>query len=66
MTWTIGGDRCHTVPTFVEVRIVAAGKVYVQKRLKFKDSFESIKLYEYRLKGELSLDVPKESGDSRK
>jgi len=45
---------------------VAAGKVYVQKRLKFKDSFESIKLYEYRLKGELSLDVPKESGDSRK
>jgi hypothetical protein len=39
-TW-LGGDRCHTVPKFVEVRIVAAGKVYVQKRLNFQRQFRS-------------------------
>jgi hypothetical protein len=57
----LGGDRCHTVPKLVEVKIVSAGKVYVQKGLNFKDNFEMTKLYEYRLKRELSLDVPKES-----
>jgi hypothetical protein len=59
-----GSDRCNAVPRFVEVKIVSAGKVYVQKRLNFKDSFETSKLYEYRLKQELSLDVPKENGNS--
>jgi hypothetical protein len=63
-TW-LGGDRCHAVPTFVEVKILS-GKVYVQKRLNFKDSFEVTKLYEYRLKQELSLDVLKESRNSTK
>ena len=61
-----GNDRCHTVPTFVEVKIVLADKVYVQKRLNFKDSFEMTKLYEYRLKQELFLDVLKETVNSAK
>jgi hypothetical protein len=64
-TW-LGGDRCHTVPKFVEVKIVSAGKVYIQKRLNFKDSFEVTKFYEYRLKQELSLDVPKGSGNGNR
>ena len=57
----LGSDRCHAVPTSVEVRIGSAGKVYVQRRLNFKDSFEMTKIYEYRLKQELSLEVPAES-----
>lgn len=60
----LGSDRCHTVPTFVQVRIVSAGKVYVQKRLNFKDSFEMTKPYEYRLKQQLSLEIPKETASS--
>jgi|SRR5882762_2645586 len=54
----LGSDRCHTVPTFVEVKVVTTGKVYVQKRINFKDSFEMTRQYEYRLKQELSLEVP--------
>ena len=62
----LGSDRCHTVPTFVEVRIGSAGKVYVQKLLNFKDSFEMTKAYEYHLKQELSLEIPSESGGATK
>jgi hypothetical protein len=32
-TWSssfLGGDRCHNVPTVVEAKVVAAGKVYAQ------------------------------------
>jgi hypothetical protein len=57
-TW-LGGDRCHTVPKSVEVKIVSAGKVYVQKRLDFEHNFEATSSYQYRLKQELSLAVPK-------
>src|SRR5712692_3222919 len=46
----LGTDRCHTVPKFVEVKILSGGKVYVQKRIRFKDSFEMYGLYKYRLK----------------
>jgi hypothetical protein len=62
----LGSDSCRTEPTFVEVRILSAGKIYVQKRLSFKDSFEMTRLYEYRLKQELSLDVAEESGNTPK
>jgi hypothetical protein len=62
----LGGDHCNTVPKSVEVKIVAAGKVYVQKRLDFKDNFEATNSYLYRLKRELSLDVPKEGADGTK
>jgi hypothetical protein len=62
----LGGDHCNTVPKFVEVKILSAGKVYVQKRLDFKDNFEATSPYQYRLKQELSLDVPKEKADSTK
>jgi hypothetical protein len=55
------GDRCHTVPTLVQISIVASGKVYLQEKLNFKDSFEMTKLYEYRLKQKLSLQFPKVS-----
>ena len=56
----LGGDHCNTVPKSVEVKIVAAGKVYVRKKLDFKDNFESTSSYQYRLKQNLSLDVAKE------
>lgn len=62
----LGGDHCNTVPKSVEVKIVSAGKVYVQKKLDFKDSFEATSAYQYRLKQELSLDVPKEGADGTK
>ena len=58
----LGGDRCHNVPTAVEVKVVAAGKVYAQKRIPFKDSFEMQSPFLYRLKLELSIDVLKETG----
>ena len=61
-----GSDRCNTLPKAVVVKIVSAGRVYVQKRLDFKDSFETASPYEYRLKQELSLDVPKQGADSTK
>ncbi len=60
----LGTDRCHTVPRYVEVKIVSAGKTYAQKKLNFKDNFfEEVGIYHYRLKRELFLDVPKESAD---
>jgi len=62
----LGGDRCNTVPKFVEVKIEAAGKVYVEKRLDFKDNFGATSAYQYRLKRALSLDVPKEGAGSTK
>jgi hypothetical protein len=62
----LGGDHCNTVPKLVEVKIVSAGKVYVQKRLDFKHNFEATSSYQYRLKQELSLDVPKEGTGSTK
>jgi hypothetical protein len=64
----LGGDHCNTVPKSVEVKIVAAGKVYVQKKLDFKDNFESASSssYQYRLKQDLSLDVAKEGPDGTK
>lgn len=64
-TWSssfLGGDRCHNVPTVVEVRVVAAGKIYVQKRLPFKNSFEMYSPSLYRLKQKLIIDVLKEAG----
>jgi hypothetical protein len=64
-TWSssfLGGDRCHNVPTVVEVRVVAAGKVYAQKRIPFKDSFEMYSPSLYRLKQNLIIDVLKEPG----
>lgn len=60
----LGGDRCHNVPTVAEVKVVAAGKVYAQKRIPFKDSFEMYSPFLYRLKQELSIDVLKETGSS--
>jgi hypothetical protein len=56
----LGGDRCNTVPKFVEVKIILASKVYVQKRFDFKDNFEAVSNYQYRLKQEVYLDVLKE------
>jgi hypothetical protein len=52
-----GTDRCHTVPRSVEVSIGSAAKSYVHQRLNFNDYFEKTKLYEYRLKHELSLNA---------
>jgi hypothetical protein len=62
----LGEDRCHTVPKFVEITIVAAGKVYVRKRIKFKDNFEMYSSFLYRLKQELSIDMLKESANGTK
>jgi len=62
----LGGDRCNTAPKFVEIKIVSPGRVYVQKKLDFKGNFEMTSPYQYRLKQELSLDVPKERADSTK
>jgi len=66
-TWSssfLGGDRCHNMPTVVEVKVVAAGKIYAQKRIPFKDSFEMYSPFLYRLKQDLSIDVLKETGSS--
>jgi hypothetical protein len=66
-TWSssfLGGDRCHNMPTVVEVKVVAAGKVYAQKRIAFKDGFEMYSPFLYRLKQDLSIDVLKETGNS--
>jgi len=66
-TWSssfLGGDRCHNAPTVVEVKVVAAGKVYTQKRIPFKDSFEMYSPFLYRLKHDLFIDVLKETGSS--
>jgi hypothetical protein len=60
----LGGDRCHNVPTVVEVKVVAAGKVYAQKRIPLKDSFEMYSPFLYRLKQELSIDILKETRNS--
>jgi hypothetical protein len=60
----LGGDRCHNVPTVVEIKVVATGKVYAQKRIPFKDSFEMYSPFLYRLKQDLSIDVLKETGSS--
>ena len=68
-TWSssfLGGDRCHNVPTVVEVRVVAAGKVYAQKRIPVKDSFEMYSPSLYRLKQNLIIDVLKEAGTGAK
>lgn len=58
----MGEDRCNAVPKFVVVKIVSAGKVYAQRRIPFKDSFQVSSSYSYRLKQDLSIDVLKESG----
>lgn len=62
----LGGDHCDNLPRSVEVKIVAVGKIYVQKKLDFKENFEAIGSYQYRLKEQLSLDVPKERADGAK
>jgi hypothetical protein len=62
----LGGDHCNAVPKFVEVKIVAGGKVYVQERLDFKDDFEAASSYQYRLKQDLLLDVAKKGPDGAK
>src|SRR5260370_17356043 len=60
----LGTDPGNNLPKFVQVKIVSAGKTYAQKKLRFKDNFfEEAGTYHYRLKQELSLDVPKERGD---
>lgn len=59
----LGSDWCNTVPAFVEVKIGSAGKVFVQKKFNFKDSFEMTNPDEYRLKQEAVLEIPK-GGDS--
>ena len=56
----LGGDRCNNEPTAVVVRIVAAGRVYVQKSIPFKNSFDMYGPSLYRLKQDLYVDVPKE------
>jgi len=60
----LGSDWCHTVPTVVEVKVVAAGRAYVQKKIQFKDNFEMYSPYLYRLKQDLSIDLLKETGNS--
>jgi len=60
----MGEDRCNTVPKFVVVKIVSASKVYAQRRISFKDSFEMSTSYSYRLKQDLSIDVLEESGNN--
>ncbi len=62
----LGEDICHTMPKSVKVTIVAAGKVYVRKRIKFKDNFEIYGPFLYRLKRELSIDMLKESANGTK
>jgi hypothetical protein len=64
----MGGDRCNTVPKFVVVEIVSAGKVYAQRKIPFKDAFEmsGSSSHFYRLKQDLSIDVLKESGNNVK
>jgi hypothetical protein len=52
------------VPTVLEVKVVAAGKVYAQKRIPFKDTFEMYSPFLYRLKQDLSIDILKETGSS--
>lgn len=62
----LGGDRCHNEAKFVEVKIVASGKVYAQRKLSFKGNFEMYSPFLYRLKQDLSIDVLKESGNDAK
>jgi hypothetical protein len=67
-TWSsssfLGGDRCHNLPTVVEVRVESGGKVYVERKIQFKDNFEMYGPFVYRLKQDLSIDVRKETGSS--
>jgi hypothetical protein len=58
----LGGDRCNNLPTIVDVRITAAEKVHVQRRIDFKDNFEMYDLRQYRLRHRLSIDALKERG----
>jgi hypothetical protein len=65
LTWSssfLGGDRCHNAPTVVEVKVEAGGRIYVQKRIQFKDNFEMYSPLLYRLKQDLIIDVLKENG----
>jgi hypothetical protein len=57
----MGGDRCHNMPTVIEVRISSSEKIYVQKRLLFKKYFETYGSYLFRLKRELPLDIKADS-----
>jgi hypothetical protein len=68
-TWSssfLWGDRCHNVPTIVETRVLAAGKVCARKRIAFKHSFEMYSPSLYRLKQNLIIDVLKEAGTNAK
>jgi hypothetical protein len=60
----LGGDRCHNEAKFVEVKIVAGGKVYAQRKLSFKDGFEMYSPFLYRLRQDLCIDALKETGSS--
>lgn len=63
-SWSfLGKDYCGTLPKFVGVTVTLGGKVLTKIRFSFKDHFEMVKPYEYRLKEKLSLEVP--STDTR-
>jgi hypothetical protein len=53
----LGSDQCHAVPTVVALSIIAASRVYLQKRISFKEDFELTGPFEYQLKQELSLEL---------
>lgn len=60
----LGGDRCNNTPKIVEVQVTAAGKTYFKRRMQFKDSFEMYGPFLFRLKENLSIEIPKEAGNA--
>jgi hypothetical protein len=58
----LGGDRCHNLPTVVELRVASGDEFYVRRRLQFKGNFEMFSPFEYRPKKNLSIDISKETG----
>ena len=59
----LGGDKCHNTPKVAEVRVTAAGKTYFERRMQFNDNFEIYGPFLFRLKQNLSIEIPKEAGN---
>jgi hypothetical protein len=51
------GERCNNLPKYVDVRVTEGAQVVAQRRLKFKDNFETSGGLLYRLKKEITLSV---------
>lgn len=62
----VWGHRCNNLPKSVVIQVTTGNHVVAEKRLRFKDSFETRDGLRYRLKNDLTLSTPADAGNTER